>query len=51
MKKEYTAPKAIVRSLVIENSFCAMNSIYNEVGDGNQFSKEFDADDEDDYWD
>ncbi len=52
MKKEYIAPMAVVRSLEIENAFCAVDSIHDKEGDGNQFGKEYDYDDdEDDFWD
>ncbi len=49
MKKEYIAPMAVVRSLEIENAFCL--DLSDSEGDGNQFGKEYDYDDdEDDFW-
>ena len=47
MKKEYIIPDTKEQNVDV---LLMLNTSDNE-GDGNQFSKEFDADDEDDYWD
>ena len=47
MKKEYIIPETAVHSIDIENAFCLNTS--NTEGSGEQFSKEYD--DDEDYWD
>ena len=47
MKKEYISPETKEYNVDV---LLMLNTSDGE-GDGNQFSKEFDADDEDDYWD
>jgi hypothetical protein len=47
MKKEYIIPETKEYNVDV---LLMLNTSDNE-GDGNQLSKEFDADDEDDYWD
>ena len=47
MKKEYIIPETKEYHVDI----LLMLGVSDKEGDGNQFSKEYDADDEDDYWD
>ena len=49
VKKEYVMPEVAVRNIEIENAFCLNTS--DSEGSGEQFGKEFDIDEEDDYWD
>ena len=49
MKKEYIIPVTEIHKLEIENAFCL--NISGTEGSGEQFGKEFDDEDDEDYWD